>query len=234
DVPYHADDYVHRIGRTGRAGLTGETYMIVTPNDAKALDKVLKLIKVEPDEVKLDLDWSLAEGGDERRDRPGRGGRGERSRGGEGGSKERAPREGRRSGSYGQGVAEAAPDAPASADVAVAESSPAGAERSEPRPRREDRPEREPRTEREPRAEREPREARGPREPREARDREPRDREPRDREPRAREPRERGYGDRDRSEPRDNVVGFGSDTPAFLTRAAPLAPAKKATALAKE
>jgi len=67
DVPFHAEDYVHRIGRTGRAGRTGSALMIVSPADAKALDKVLKLIKQEPEEVSLELDWSLAQGGDERR-----------------------------------------------------------------------------------------------------------------------------------------------------------------------
>ena len=44
DVPSHADDYVHRIGRTGRAGKSGQTFMLATPGDAKNLDKVLKLI----------------------------------------------------------------------------------------------------------------------------------------------------------------------------------------------
>ncbi|WP_313576081.1 DEAD/DEAH box helicase [Brevundimonas sp.] len=54
DVPHHADDYVHRIGRTGRAGRLGEAFMIVTPSDDKSLDKVLKLIKKEPVELPLD------------------------------------------------------------------------------------------------------------------------------------------------------------------------------------
>ncbi|WGM48686.1 ATP-dependent RNA helicase RhlE [Brevundimonas sp. NIBR10] len=56
DVSHHADDYVHRIGRTGRAGKLGQTFMIVTPGDDKSLDKVLKLIKMDPIELKLDLD----------------------------------------------------------------------------------------------------------------------------------------------------------------------------------
>jgi superfamily II DNA/RNA helicase len=67
DVPHHADDYVHRIGRTGRAGRLGETYMLITPADTRNLDKVLKLIGQKPEETILDLDWSLAAGGDERR-----------------------------------------------------------------------------------------------------------------------------------------------------------------------
>ncbi|MHB8528616.1 MAG: DEAD/DEAH box helicase [Caulobacteraceae bacterium] len=60
DVPHHADDYVHRIGRTGRAGKSGETYMLVSPGDSRSLDKVLKLIGQAPDEVRLDVDWSQA------------------------------------------------------------------------------------------------------------------------------------------------------------------------------
>ncbi len=37
DVPHHAEDYVHRIGRTGRAGRTGYATTIVAPGDEKAL-----------------------------------------------------------------------------------------------------------------------------------------------------------------------------------------------------
>ena len=58
DVSHHADDYVHRIGRTGRAGKLGQAFMLVTPADDKGLDKVLKLIKMDPEELKLDIDWS--------------------------------------------------------------------------------------------------------------------------------------------------------------------------------
>ena len=54
DVSHHADDYVHRIGRTGRAGRLGQAFMIVTPSDDKSLDKVLKLIKKDPEELVLD------------------------------------------------------------------------------------------------------------------------------------------------------------------------------------
>lgn len=55
DVAHNADDYVHRIGRTGRAGKLGQTFMIVTPSDDRSLDKVLKLIKMTPEELTLDL-----------------------------------------------------------------------------------------------------------------------------------------------------------------------------------
>ncbi len=54
DVSHHADDYVHRIGRTGRAGKLGQTFMIVTPADDRSLDKVLKLIKMDPEELVLE------------------------------------------------------------------------------------------------------------------------------------------------------------------------------------
>ena len=61
DVPHHAEDYVHRIGRTGRAGRSGQAFMIVTPADAKGYDKVLKLTKKEPETLALDLEWSQLE-----------------------------------------------------------------------------------------------------------------------------------------------------------------------------
>jgi superfamily II DNA/RNA helicase len=43
DVPHHADDYVHRIGRTGRAGRSGTAITIVAPNDHKAVVAIEKL-----------------------------------------------------------------------------------------------------------------------------------------------------------------------------------------------
>ncbi|MEX0644757.1 MAG: DEAD/DEAH box helicase [Parvularculaceae bacterium] len=46
DVPIHADDYIHRIGRTGRAGRQGATFMIVTPADGKHYDAILRLLGV--------------------------------------------------------------------------------------------------------------------------------------------------------------------------------------------
>ena len=53
DIPRNADDYVHRIGRTGRAGLEGESVTLVTPEDRKALAAVVKLIGREPDALEL-------------------------------------------------------------------------------------------------------------------------------------------------------------------------------------
>ena len=44
DVPVNAEDYVHRIGRTGRAGRTGVAYMIVVPTEQKGFDAIESLI----------------------------------------------------------------------------------------------------------------------------------------------------------------------------------------------
>src|SRR5271168_2974907 len=44
DVPIHSEDYVHRIGRTGRAGKSGTAFSIVTRADKKHVDEIEKLI----------------------------------------------------------------------------------------------------------------------------------------------------------------------------------------------
>ena len=44
DVPHHPDDYVHRIGRTGRAGLSGTAITIVAPIDGKSVAAIERLI----------------------------------------------------------------------------------------------------------------------------------------------------------------------------------------------
>ena len=43
DAPWHPDDYVHRIGRTGRGGATGTAYTLVTPEDAENIAEIEKL-----------------------------------------------------------------------------------------------------------------------------------------------------------------------------------------------
>jgi superfamily II DNA/RNA helicase len=45
DAPHHAEDYVHRIGRTGRAGRIGTAYTIITPADDKNLAAIESMIK---------------------------------------------------------------------------------------------------------------------------------------------------------------------------------------------
>ena len=44
DAPHHAEDYVHRIGRTGRAGKSGQALTIVSRIDQKAVAEIEKLI----------------------------------------------------------------------------------------------------------------------------------------------------------------------------------------------
>ncbi|MHA6719073.1 DEAD/DEAH box helicase [Sphingomonas sp. RS6] len=43
DAPWHPDDYVHRIGRTGRGGATGTAYTLVAPDDAENIAEIEKL-----------------------------------------------------------------------------------------------------------------------------------------------------------------------------------------------
>ncbi len=45
DVPMSPDDYVHRIGRTGRAGMSGRAWMLASKEDEKFLANVERLIK---------------------------------------------------------------------------------------------------------------------------------------------------------------------------------------------
>jgi superfamily II DNA/RNA helicase len=44
DVPTHAEDYVHRIGRTGRAGRKGASFTLMMPDEKKYLDAIERLI----------------------------------------------------------------------------------------------------------------------------------------------------------------------------------------------
>ena len=93
--PPNSDDYVHRIGRTGRAGRLGESFTIVSPGDARLWDAVLKRIGRDVETyVPEGLDEAVGEarsrGPAPGRDRfeKGRGGRG-RGRSGERGGSER-------------------------------------------------------------------------------------------------------------------------------------------------
>jgi superfamily II DNA/RNA helicase len=66
DVPIHAEDYVHRIGRTGRAGLEGKAFTIASPEDRYAVEQIEKLIghPIPPILVEgLDpVDWAERDG----------------------------------------------------------------------------------------------------------------------------------------------------------------------------
>jgi superfamily II DNA/RNA helicase len=82
DVPHHADDYVHRIGRTGRAGRTGTAISIVTPLDQKSMAAIEKLIgqNIPRAEGDYEVNAEAADGSERPREQRGR----ERSRGGRG------------------------------------------------------------------------------------------------------------------------------------------------------
>jgi len=87
DVPIHPEDYVHRIGRTGRAGREGYAAMLVTPKDHKALKAIEKMLRQDiswvdgppaPEEV---AEAESAERSNGRRRRGGRSRAGKRSSG---------------------------------------------------------------------------------------------------------------------------------------------------------
>ena len=44
DVPTHAEDYIHRIGRTGRAGRDGKAYTLATPDESRFVEAIEKLL----------------------------------------------------------------------------------------------------------------------------------------------------------------------------------------------
>ena len=88
DVPNHSEDYVHRIGRTGRAGREGDAIMLVARLDHKNYDAILNLIKVdEIDEIDIPGIEDFPKDGGKRRssrdDKRGRGRGRDRNRGGD-------------------------------------------------------------------------------------------------------------------------------------------------------
>jgi superfamily II DNA/RNA helicase len=81
DVPIHPDDYVHRIGRTGRAGRQGHAFMLAGPRDAKFVDAIESLTKktIDRDDMTdLHVEPDTRQRGGRDRDK----GRGDRQRGG--------------------------------------------------------------------------------------------------------------------------------------------------------
>ena len=66
DVPFNAEDYVHRIGRTGRAGASGLAVTLVSPSDNRLVSDIEKLIKKKIEVETLDLGGER-ERSDERR-----------------------------------------------------------------------------------------------------------------------------------------------------------------------
>ena len=56
DIPFNAEDYVHRIGRTGRAGASGLAVSLVTRDDSRLVADIEKLIRRKIDLEALELD----------------------------------------------------------------------------------------------------------------------------------------------------------------------------------
>jgi len=71
DVPHHAEDYVHRIGRTGRAGREGRAFTLATPEDRQNAEAIEKLINHPIPRIAIpgldEVEW--AEGDNRRRGR---------------------------------------------------------------------------------------------------------------------------------------------------------------------
>ena len=98
DVPIHADDYVHRIGRTGRAGRKGTALMLVLDKDKKAYSAILSVIGSKGiDELDMSEAFKAAQEEAEKRG-PQKGSRDSRSKDGrsrDGRSKDGRSRDGR-------------------------------------------------------------------------------------------------------------------------------------------
>jgi superfamily II DNA/RNA helicase len=184
DVPIHAEDYVHRIGRTGRAGLEGHAFTIAQPEERFAVEAIEKLTghPIPPMIVEgLDpIDWAEGDGR-RRRGRAAAKKKAEPRKAAERAPKERsrAPRE---KAANAKATGETATGAAGANELAVNElavnaqmtEAKAAPERASPDRASPDR---------------------APSE-RTARDRTPRDRTPRDRTPGDRTPRDRAPGDR--------------------------------------
>jgi superfamily II DNA/RNA helicase len=141
DVPTHAEDYIHRIGRTGRAGRLGTSLTLAAPADGKYLDAIVKLIQKDIPLMVVEGSpaGEVSEAGDEPR--------------GESRSRSRGRSRHTGDGKTTRETAEARPPR----------------EKQEPRPPREAQEARAPREQQQPRPQREPQEARAPREKTEAR-----------------------------------------------------------------
>jgi superfamily II DNA/RNA helicase len=188
DVPFSPEDYVHRIGRTGRAGKTGHSFTLASPEEGGLVDAIEKLIGTEIPRIEVPgVDTVAFEASDGRRRGRGRG----RGRGGDRPRREaKEPREPRQA---------KEPREPRQA--------------KEPREHRESREHREPRPRTEHRAEHraEPRGEQRPEHRTEHRRERPHRERKSDHRP---ERRERRHESRDEGSP----VGLGDHVPAFLAR----------------
>ena len=200
DIPTHADDYVHRIGRTGRAGRSGTAITLVAPSDQKYLSAIDKL-------TGDGVEWIGEPVAADEAAAPAARGRG-RSKSDEprSGERERKPRASRSSVARqveksAEEATEAQPVvAEAAAPVAAPQKAEPEAPRRQPAPRQPDAAPRQPEAPRQQEAVRQQ-----PESPR-------RDRDQRDQRDRPRHDR------RDRNEPDDKVIGLGDHVPQFLLR----------------
>ncbi|MFM9865105.1 MAG: DEAD/DEAH box helicase [Micropepsaceae bacterium] len=221
DVPIHADDYIHRIGRTGRAGREGHAFMLAGPQDFKAVAAIekltgFKLLREEMTDIEVTPDTrSRGE-----RDRGGRDGR----RGGRGRERDRSRHRG--DAPYHDQVAPMAPiDASQVPVVAAVEPVVAAApvqQRRERQPRRDHQP-RPPRRDDAPRGDRP---ARAPQQPRAERAAAPAGERPAAKRDEHRHPRgerpAKGEQRHRRNEAPEQDDGAASHLPAFLLRPVPL------------
>ncbi|UAW64972.1 DEAD/DEAH box helicase [Mycoavidus sp. HKI] len=69
DLPFNAEDYVHRIGRTGRAGASGEALSLCSPHEAKHLADIEKLIQRPLEREPLTIERARAVNRTHRHDR---------------------------------------------------------------------------------------------------------------------------------------------------------------------
>src|SRR5690606_13780238 len=107
DLPMVAEDYVHRIGRTGRAGATGEALSLVSPEEGGLLNQIQKMLKAE---IRMDVVEGYAPSRPIRLDAPPpQGGRGQRP----GGPRAAQPSRGRGGGRVDARAADARPARPA-------------------------------------------------------------------------------------------------------------------------
>jgi superfamily II DNA/RNA helicase len=203
DVPSHAEDYVHRIGRTGRAGRTGTAIMICTGRDDKNFADVERLIQTEIPRLDNPLQGVIQPAGDDEAEGETRQSSSRsRSRGGRGRSGDRAQKD---------QPEEAKADAPR--EARLRDDKPREDKPRDDRPREDKRREERARDDR-PREER-PRDDR----PREERQREGRSRDERGSDGRSDERRDRSRGGQGRDQGRDNgpkVVGMGDHLPSFI------------------
>ena len=81
DVPIHAEDYIHRIGRTGRAGQEGHAFTLASADDAKFLGAITHMLGKPIPTSDIVLDLSPVEASSD--EAPARSGRGRPRRGAE-------------------------------------------------------------------------------------------------------------------------------------------------------